>query len=176
MRHSINLHLNIIQCPTYQITYYTRFDFKVIEGRFGIRCETKCFWSCWKYTQSTKKVFDLIHYYSDCGERSSSLSVPYIIGGSRSYLGQWPWVVGIKIGARFICGGSLISDQWVVTAAHCIERYVIIVSYKVEHFYSGQPMEHYGQVFTVWCYLLMYQMHVHVCHVYTESFHKILWM
>ncbi|KAJ8312940.1 hypothetical protein KUTeg_010313, partial [Tegillarca granosa] len=72
------------------------------------------------YCSSQKEVI-LNCKTKDCGERSVSLSVPYIIGGSRSYLGQWPWVVGIKIGTKFICGGSLISDQWVVTASHCIE-------------------------------------------------------
>jgi len=48
--------------------------------------------------------------------------IPYIIGGSQSYIGQWPWTVGIRIGDYFVCGGSLISDIWAVTAGHCLQK------------------------------------------------------
>ena len=49
--------------------------------------------------------------------------VPYIIGGTQAYKGQWPWVVAVRKGNNFICGGTLISDRWVITAGHCVERY-----------------------------------------------------
>ncbi|XP_021364951.1 enteropeptidase-like [Mizuhopecten yessoensis] len=56
-----------------------------------------------------------------CGRRSPNLMTPYIIGGTKSFLGQWPWMVAIKISQKFICGGTLIGHQWVATASHCIE-------------------------------------------------------
>ncbi|XP_060074620.1 mucin-2-like [Ylistrum balloti] len=59
--------------------------------------------------------------HNECGVRSPNLMTPYIIGGTKSFLGQWPWTVAIKINQKFICGGTLISQQWVVTASHCIE-------------------------------------------------------
>ena len=42
-----------------------------------------------------------------------------ITGGQDAVCGQFPWQAAIIIDNRFFCGGSLISDQWVLTAAHC---------------------------------------------------------
>ncbi|XP_061189646.1 uncharacterized protein LOC133197565 [Saccostrea echinata] len=58
---------------------------------------------------------------TECGQVSSSLVQPYILGGSQSYRGQWPWTVALMIGNSFLCGGTLVADQWVVTAGHCVE-------------------------------------------------------
>ncbi|XP_015223928.2 chymotrypsin B-like [Lepisosteus oculatus] len=43
-----------------------------------------------------------------------------IVNGEEAVPGSWPWQVSLQdaIGFHF-CGGSLISEQWVVTAAHC---------------------------------------------------------
>ncbi|XP_026548840.1 ovochymase-1 [Notechis scutatus] len=43
-----------------------------------------------------------------------------IIGGRMSLPGGQPWQVSIKQGRSHFCGGSLIGDDVVVTAAHCI--------------------------------------------------------
>ncbi|XP_028261554.1 chymotrypsinogen A-like isoform X2 [Parambassis ranga] len=44
-----------------------------------------------------------------------------IVGGQDAPPGAWPWQVKLNIGESF-CGGSLINEQWVLTAAHCITR------------------------------------------------------
>ncbi|KAG5263210.1 hypothetical protein AALO_G00283810 [Alosa alosa] len=65
----------------------------------------------------------LLHYVTACvcaRLRSS------IIGGHDAHKGAWPWMVYLEMFrvpvhhiSNIKCGGSLVSDQWVMTAGHC---------------------------------------------------------
>jgi uncharacterized repeat protein (TIGR01451 family) len=46
---------------------------------------------------------------------------PQIVGGQNADVGEWPWQVAVtdNLGNPF-CGGSILSDRWVLTAAHCV--------------------------------------------------------
>ncbi|CAL4075330.1 unnamed protein product [Meganyctiphanes norvegica] len=43
-----------------------------------------------------------------------------IVGGENTKLNEWPWQVALAYNKIFLCGGSLISDRHILTAAHCI--------------------------------------------------------
>ncbi|XP_038178211.1 serine protease 44-like [Arvicola amphibius] len=50
-----------------------------------------------------------------CGHRTAR-----IVAGQPAAQRKWPWQVSLKVKGRHICGGSLISKWWVMTAAHCV--------------------------------------------------------
>ncbi|KAL3878479.1 hypothetical protein ACJMK2_030824 [Sinanodonta woodiana] len=56
----------------------------------------------------------------ECGRRKVEFLTPFITGGSIAPKGKWPWVASLSQMGKDLCGSSLISNQWVLTAAHCI--------------------------------------------------------
>ncbi len=47
-----------------------------------------------------------------------------IVGGEKADIKQHPWQVALDVridGKSYLCGGSLIADRWVLTAAHCFD-------------------------------------------------------
>ncbi|XP_010189749.1 PREDICTED: neurotrypsin-like [Mesitornis unicolor] len=67
-----------------------------------------------------------------CGMRLLPRRKKRIIGGNKSLRGSWPWQASLRLkgfrrDTRLLCGATLISSCWVVTAAHCFKRFGVDV-------------------------------------------------
>ncbi|XP_076794843.1 transmembrane protease serine 11A [Arvicanthis niloticus] len=56
---------------------------------------------------------------NDCGKRAIPLIANRIVSGNPAAKGAWPWQVSLQRSNIHQCGGTLIGNMWVVTAAHC---------------------------------------------------------
>lgn len=56
----------------------------------------------------------------ECGRNVESR----IVGGTTvTSKGMWPWQVSLQISRKHLCGGSVITPYWILTAAHCVDKY-----------------------------------------------------
>ncbi|CAF3826325.1 unnamed protein product [Rotaria sordida] len=56
---------------------------------------------------------------SSCGCSTNSATLTRIVGGEAAASQTWGWAVILRI-SNSLCGGSIISASWILTAAHCV--------------------------------------------------------
>ncbi|CAN0403670.1 unnamed protein product [Lampetra fluviatilis] len=54
-----------------------------------------------------------------CGVQYSAGGRDRIVGGTPATSGKWPWQASLRNYGSHVCGASLISERWLVAAAHC---------------------------------------------------------
>ncbi|XP_056115455.1 transmembrane protease serine 3-like isoform X2 [Rhinichthys klamathensis goyatoka] len=67
---------------------------------------------------------DTVNISSDCSTAMNAGSHGMrIVGGTEAAKDQWGWQTSLHWRGKHVCGGSIITSHWVVTAAHCFVQY-----------------------------------------------------
>jgi len=72
-----------------------------------------------KLSKSTHKTSS-VDLAAECGIEGPP-SKDRIVGGFEAAENQWPWQVALFIDNAWFCGGSIISENYIMTAAHCAD-------------------------------------------------------
>lgn len=57
-----------------------------------------------------------------CGAKNGYQDQERIVGGHNADVGEWPWIAALFNGGRQFCGGSLIDNIHILSAAHCVAQ------------------------------------------------------
>ncbi|XP_078118987.1 transmembrane protease serine 3 [Sander vitreus] len=80
----------------------------------------------------------------ECGSRPQYHT--RIVGGNISKPGQFPWQVSLHFNSEHLCGGSIITSRWVLTAAHCVygfafpPMWAVLVGLTEQPFHGAQSL------------------------------------
>lgn len=66
------------------------------------------------------KISIILFFVGTCLCSVNAMAQNDIVGGEPAIRGEYPWLLNMKLDGRHICGATLLSPEWALTAAHCV--------------------------------------------------------
>ena len=114
------------------------FQFNTVEDAFSIEVRNckdgKCvakkrrmkrdtYWDSLTEAQLTKGIQRFLP--KNPTQRQIEDVLTKIIDGTETQINQYPWMVSLQVAGGHGCGGTLITENWVLTAAHCVDLPIV---------------------------------------------------
>lgn len=110
--------------------YYLTIDSVTLSDAGQYKCKARSSYGCYVERSASLSVTQKEQEQGVCGRTQGNKDLTQtltsrISGGKSVDYGSTPWhvIIRAKKQKKTFCGGSLISENWVVTAAHCISHY-----------------------------------------------------
>ncbi|CAG4993032.1 unnamed protein product [Parnassius apollo] len=83
------------------------------------------------YSNRLKRLADNVMEKPHVNKNRNKRTESRVVGGRPSQPAAWPWVVALYRDGMFHCGGVILNQHWVMSAAHCVSKFW-------EHYYEIQ--------------------------------------
>jgi hypothetical protein len=76
------------------------------------------------FVHDTSAMKYMCNHNDPCGCSRRPVTTDKIFGGEPALQDTWSWTISLQNGSNHFCGGSILNEQYIITAAHCLAKII----------------------------------------------------